>query len=56
MKSRGSSISRMTRLRLGRPGLDSRQGHGFLLFTTASRLALDPTQPIVWVPGTLPQG
>jgi hypothetical protein len=35
----------------------SRQGLGMFLFTTASRLALGPTQPpIQWVPGALSAG
>jgi hypothetical protein len=35
----------VTRLRAGRPGLDSRKGQGFILLTTAFRLALGPSQP-----------
>jgi hypothetical protein len=36
-------------------GFESRQGLGIFLFTTASRPALDPTEPpIQWVPGALP--
>jgi hypothetical protein len=39
------------------PGFESRKGLEIFLFTTASRLALGPTQPpIQWVPGPLPLG
>jgi hypothetical protein len=38
-------------------GFESRQGMGIFLFTTASRLALGPTQPpIQWVSGALSPG
>jgi hypothetical protein len=38
-------------------GFDSRRGLGIFLFTTASRKALEPTQPpIQWVPGALSLG
>jgi hypothetical protein len=38
-------------------GFDSRQGLGFFISTTASRSALDPTQPpIQWVPGAVSLG
>jgi hypothetical protein len=38
-------------------GFDSRRGLGVILFTTASRTALEPTQPpIQWVPGALSLG
>jgi hypothetical protein len=55
IRSQGSSVSVSTRLRAGRPGFDSRQGLGdILLFTTASRPALQPTQPLKqWEPGFL---
>jgi hypothetical protein len=44
----------MTRLLAGRLGFDSRQGQGILLFATASRPSLEPTQPTVHlVPGVL---
>jgi len=36
---------RVTILRAGRPGFDSRQGLGLFLWDTASRQALGPTQP-----------
>jgi hypothetical protein len=39
---------------IGVIGFDSRLGLGIFLFTTASRTALEPTQPpIQWVPGAL---
>jgi hypothetical protein len=42
------------RLRVGRPGLNSRQGQDFLLYFTASRPALVDTQnPIRWVPAAV---
>jgi hypothetical protein len=47
----------MTRLLVGRPGSDSRQGHGISLFTTMSIPALRPTQaPVRWVSGDLSLG
>jgi len=42
--SSSSSANIVTRLRDGRPGLDSRQGQAFYVFTTASRQALGPIQ------------
>jgi hypothetical protein len=42
---------------IGVIGFDSRRGLRIFLFTTASRTALEPTQPpIQWVPGTLSLG
>jgi hypothetical protein len=42
---------------IGVLGVDSRRGPGVFLFTTASRMALEPTQPpIKWVLGTLSLG
>jgi hypothetical protein len=42
---------------IGVLGFDSRRGLGIFLFTTASRMALGPTQPpIQWVPGILSLG
>jgi len=47
----------VTKLRAGRPELNSRQGQGFSLFATASRPALEPTQtPIQWVLGVKRSG
>jgi hypothetical protein len=47
-----SSVGKATMLRAGRQGFDSRQGLRNVLFATASRPALGPTQPpIQWVPG-----
>jgi hypothetical protein len=52
MGSRGSSVSIVSDLRIGRPGFDPRQGQRIFLLAPASRLALGPTQPPVqWVPG-----
>jgi hypothetical protein len=40
--------------KIGVLGFDSRLGLGIFLFTTASRTAVEPTQPpIQWVPGAL---
>jgi hypothetical protein len=52
-----SDVIIATRLRAGRPVFDSRQGLRILLFATASRPVLGPTQPpIQWVPGVLSPG
>jgi hypothetical protein len=45
------------RLRAGRPAFYSRHGQQILLYSTASRPALEPTQPpILWVPVLFPLG
>jgi hypothetical protein len=42
---------------IGVLGFDSQQGLGIFLFTTMSRMALEPIQPpIEWVPGALSLG
>jgi hypothetical protein len=41
---------------IGVLGFDSRRGLEIFLFTTASRMALGPTQPIQWVPEALSLG
>jgi hypothetical protein len=49
-----SSVSIVTGLRAGRPGVDSQQRQGFFLFVTVSGPALVPNQPpLQWVPWTL---
>jgi hypothetical protein len=51
------SVSIVTKLWTGRPGFDSRQGQRFLLFPTASKLALGPTQPRTqWISEALSPG
>jgi len=44
-KSHGGSVSILTRLGDGCPGLDSQQGQGYFLYATKSRLAIGPTPP-----------
>jgi hypothetical protein len=42
---------------IGVLGFDTRRGLGIFLFTTASRMVLEPTQPPIWgVPGALSLG
>jgi len=54
MRSSHSSFSIETVLRVGRPELDSPQRQGIFLLTTASRPALEITQPLFQhVPGAL---
>jgi hypothetical protein len=53
-KNRRSTVSTATKLRAGRPGIDSRQRQENFPFATASRLTVGPIQPsIKWVPGAL---
>jgi hypothetical protein len=50
-------VSSNTGWTIGVLGFDSRRGLGILLFATASRRALGPTQPpIQWVPGAFSPG
>jgi hypothetical protein len=57
LKSLGSSVSIVTRLRAERPGFDSRQGQGLFFFATASRPVLRSAKPpMQWLPGTLSLG
>jgi hypothetical protein len=54
IRNRCTSVSIVTRLRVGRLGFDSPQGQRvfFFFYATASRLALGPTQPpLQLVPG-----
>jgi hypothetical protein len=52
-----NSVTVTTRLRTGRPGLNSRQGQDIFLYSTVSRLVLGPTQTsIQCVPGALSLG
>jgi len=47
----------VTRLRAGWPEFESRQGKGYFLFATASRLVLGPTKSLIQrVPGALSPG
>jgi hypothetical protein len=39
-----SSVSTVTKLRAGRSGFDSRQGHGLIFLAPTSRPALEPYQ------------
>jgi hypothetical protein len=56
-RRQGSSVRIVTRLRTGRSGIDSCQGHGIFLFATAYRPSLGSTQPsIQWVLGSLSAG
>jgi hypothetical protein len=53
--NRGNSVSKIISLWVGQLGFDSHHGKG--LFATASRPALQPTQPpIQWVPWSLSLG
>jgi hypothetical protein len=59
IRYRDSSVRTVTRLRAGRPGFNSWQGHkrDFFPFATAFRPALGTTQPLTQcVPGTLSFG
>jgi len=50
VRSRGCSVSIVTKLRAGRPEFGSRQVQGLFLLITASRPALGPSQhPTRWV-------
>jgi hypothetical protein len=45
LQGRDSSVGIEIRLRAGRSGFNSREGLGIFLFATASRPAVQPTQP-----------
>jgi hypothetical protein len=47
--SRVSTVSLATRLRAELPEFDSRQGAAIFFFATASRPALEPTQPPIQI-------
>jgi hypothetical protein len=53
-----TSVNIVIRLRIGRPGFNSREGQGFFLFVIAFRsVLLGLTQPpIQWVPGAKRSG
>jgi hypothetical protein len=56
-RRRDGRIIIMTRLQTGRPVFDSQRGQKHFLFATASRPALELTQPpIQWAPGALSAG
>jgi hypothetical protein len=56
-RSRDFSVDIATRLRAGRSGFNSRRGLVIYLLATASRPALEPTQPLIqWVPGAFSRG
>jgi len=52
-----STVTIVTELHTGQQRFDSQQGHGYFLFTTAPKLAMEPTQPFIqWVQGHFLRG
>jgi hypothetical protein len=57
MKSRGNSVSIVTRVRAGRPGIDSLSGLGSFQLATASKPSLGATRSLTqWISEVLSPG